>query len=120
METNDAIKSLSALAQESRLAVFKLLVRAGGGGVAAGEIARILETAANTLSWQLTILANAGLITARRDGRSIFYMANFDRMSDLLLYLLEDCCQGRPEVCAPLTHLAGWAARCGQPEGALS
>jgi DNA-binding transcriptional ArsR family regulator len=120
METNSAIRSLSALAQESRLAVFRLLVKAGRSGVAAGEIARILETAANTLSSQLAILANAGLISARRDGRSIIYAANFDRMSDLLLYLMEDCCQGRPEICAPLTQLAGRAACCGQPEGALS
>jgi DNA-binding transcriptional ArsR family regulator len=120
MEIHGAIKSLSALAQESRLGVFRLLVKAGPSGVAAGEIARSLETAANTLSSQLAILANAGLITARRDGRSIIYAANFDRMSDLLLYLMEDCCQGRPEICAPLTELASQAACCGQAEGAFS
>ncbi len=102
MESTDAIKRLSALAQNSRLAVFRLLVKAGPSGVAAGEIARTLEITPNTLSAQLTILANANLVTSRRVGRSIIYAANYDGMSELLLYLMEDCCQGRPEVCAPL------------------
>jgi ArsR family transcriptional regulator len=120
METGRAVRSLSALAQESRLAVFRLLVKAGAKGVAAGAIARSLDITANTLSSQLAILANARLINSRRDGRSIIYAADYDRMSDLLLYLMEDCCQGRPEICAPLTDLAGRAACCTQPEGALS
>src|SRR5450432_3098460 len=102
MESNAAVKGLSALAQESRLAVFRLLVKAGRGGIAAGEIARALEITPNTLSAQLTILANAGLVGARREGRSIIYAADYERMSDLLVYLMEDCCQGRAEVCAPL------------------
>jgi DNA-binding transcriptional ArsR family regulator len=102
MESNDAIRRLSALAQDSRLAVFRLLVKAGPSGVAAGEIARTLEITPNTLSAQLTILANADLVTSRRVGRSIIYAANYDGMSELLLYLMEDCCQGRTEVCAPL------------------
>lgn len=102
MESSDAIKRLSALAQDSRLAVFRLLVKAGPEGLAAGEIARALEITPNTLSAQLTILANAGLVSSRRDGRSIIYAADYDGMSDLLLYLMEDCCQGRAEVCAPL------------------
>ncbi len=113
-----AIKRLSALAQESRLGVFRLLVKAGRDGVPAGEIARILEITPNTLSAQLTILANAELVTSRRDGRSIIYAANYDGMSELLLYLMEDCCQGRPEVCAPVSQLASRAACCDQPEGA--
>lgn len=112
MEINAAIKRLSALAQESRLAVFRLLVKAGPAGVPAGEIARALEITPNTLSAQLTILANAGLVASRRDGRSIIYAAGYDSMSELLVYLLEDCCQGRPEVCAPLAAIAGQAARC--------
>jgi DNA-binding transcriptional ArsR family regulator len=106
MESADAIKRLSALAQEARLAVFRLLVRAGSDGVAAGEIARSLDIPPNTLSAQLTVLANAELVTSRRAGRSIIYAANYEGMSELLLYLMEDCCQGRVEVCAPLAELA--------------
>jgi ArsR family transcriptional regulator len=119
MESNAAIKRLSALAQESRLAVFRLLVKAGRDGVAAGEIARLLDIPPNTLSAQLTILGNAELVSSRRDGRSIIYAANYDGMSDLLLYLMEDCCQGHPEVCAPLGVAASRAACCDQPKGAL-
>ena len=120
MEAITAVKRLSALAQDSRLAVFRLLVNAGPSGVAAGEIARALAIPPNTLSSQLTILANAGLVTSRRDGRSIIYAANFDGMSALLVYLTEDCCGGRPEVCAPLAEATARAACCGRPEGALS
>ena len=120
MELNTAVQRLSALAQESRLAVFRLLVKAGPGGVPAGEIARALDITPNTLSAQLNILANAGLIASRRDGRSIIYAADFDSMSGLLVYLMEDCCQGRPEVCAPMAEAASRAACCEQPQGALS
>ena len=116
MESNIAIKRLSALAQDGRLAVFRLLIKAGPAGVAAGEIARALEITPNTLSAQLTILANAGLVTGRRDGRSIIYAAGYDGMSELLVYLMEDCCQGRPEVCAPLAAAASRAACCDQPQ----
>jgi ArsR family transcriptional regulator, arsenate/arsenite/antimonite-responsive transcriptional repressor len=114
MNSDDAIKRLSALAQESRLDVFRLLVKAGPEGKAAGDIARALDTPANTLSAQLLLLSNAGLIRARREGRSIIYAVNFDAMSDLLLFLTEDCCGGRPEVCAPLATVA---SRCCEPKG---
>ena len=120
MESISVVKRLSALAQESRLAVFRLLVKAGREGMAAGDIARALEITPNTLSTQLNILANAELITSRRAGRSIIYAANYDGMSELLLYLMEDCCQGRPEVCAPLAGIAARGACCDQPQGALS
>ena len=116
MEATAAIKRLSALAQDSRLAVFGLLVKAGPDGVAAGEIARALRITPNTLSAQLTVLANAGLVTSRRDGRSIIYAAGYDSMSELLVYLMEDCCQGRLEVCAPLAAVASRAACCDQPQ----
>ena len=112
MESELAIKRLSALSQEGRLAVFRLLVKAGPNGVAAGEIAHALELPPNTLSAQLTILANAGLIGSRRVGRSIIYSAHYSGMSELLLYLMEDCCQGRPEICAPLGEIASRAACC--------
>jgi ArsR family transcriptional regulator, arsenate/arsenite/antimonite-responsive transcriptional repressor len=99
---SDAIKRLSALSQESRLEVFRQLEKAGPAGIAAGEIARKLDTAANTMSAQLLILSNAGLIKARRDGRSIFYSVDFHALSGLLTFLTEDCCGGRPEICQPL------------------
>lgn len=119
METTAAVKRLSALAQDSRLAVFRLLVRAGRDGVAAGEIARALEITPNTLSAQLNVLTQSGLAVSRRDGRSIIYAADYDGMSDLLVYLMEDCCQGRPEMCAPLVE-AATACCTPQPQGALS
>ena len=106
MESVDAIKRLAALAQDSRLAVFRRLVKAGKDGMAAGGIARALGITPNTLSAQLALLANAGLVTSRREGRSIIYAADYDAMSALLIYLMEDCCQGRPEVCGALTTIA--------------
>ena len=102
MKIPEATKRLSALSQESRLEVFRLLVRAGPEGIAAGEIARKLDTARNTMSAQLLVLSNAGLVKARRDGRSIIYSADFDAMSDLLVFLTANCCGGRPEICQPL------------------
>jgi DNA-binding transcriptional ArsR family regulator len=112
MELNDAVKRLSALAQDARLEVFRLLVKAGPEGMAAGEIARALKTHANTLSAQLLVLSNAQLLRARREGRSIIYSVNFSAMGDLLVFLTEDCCAGRAEVCEPL---AGVASRCRAP-----
>jgi len=106
MESTRALSRLSALAHEGRLAVFRLLVKAGPDGLAAGDIARQMQTAANTMSAQLLVLANAGLIRARRDGRSILYAADFTAMSALLTFLTEDCCGGRPEICAPLIQTA--------------
>jgi len=120
MEVTLAIKRLSALAQDSRLQVFRLLVKAGPNGVAAGEIARSLSVTPNTLSAQLNVLSNAGLVSSRRDGRSIIYAADYDAMGGLLVYLTEDCCQGRPEVCAPLAQAAARAACCEQSQEAPS
>ena len=96
-----AVSALSALAQDSRLDVYRLLVRVGGDGMAAGAIAREIGVMPNTLSSHLTILDHAGLIGSRRDGRSIIYTANYDTMRDLLSFLVDDCCGGRPEICAP-------------------
>jgi len=103
------VQRLSALSQDTRLAVFRLLMRAGPSGVAAGEIAAEMGVPPNTLSAHLSILSNAGLVASRREGRSIIYRAEYSGMSELLLYLTEDCCQGRPEMCAPLAEVA---ARC--------
>ncbi|HTT99615.1 MAG TPA: metalloregulator ArsR/SmtB family transcription factor [Rhizomicrobium sp.] len=112
MDLSNAIKRLSAIAHEARLEVFRLLVKAGPEGMAAGNIARDLSVAANTLSAQLLVLSNAGLIHARREGRSIIYAVNYDAMRDLLVFLTEDCCGGRAEMCAPLADIA---ARCCSP-----
>ena len=102
MDMTSAVTGLSALAHEGRLGIFRLLVKAGPGGMAAGDIARKLDTAPNTMSAQLLLLSNAGLIRARREGRSIIYAVDFDRMGALLVFLTKDCCGGRPEICAPL------------------
>jgi DNA-binding transcriptional ArsR family regulator len=109
METTTAVGALSALAHPGRLEVFRLLVQAGPEGLAAGEIARATGSLANTLSTNLSILAAAGLIAARRDGRSIIYTAGYARMGELLAFLMEDCCAGKPEICAPLMEAASRA-----------
>lgn len=101
MDALEATRALGALSQETRLAAFRLLVRSGIGGMAAGEIARTLDIPHNTLSSHLSILAHAGLVNSRREGRSIIYSINFDGTRKLLSFLMEDCCQGRPEVCSP-------------------
>jgi len=106
METENAIDALAALAHPSRLAVFRLLVQAGVDGMAAGDVARALEIPANTMSTQLAMLARAGLIRSRRESRSIIYMADYGQITALLGFLMEDCCQGRVEICAPLGELA--------------
>lgn len=112
MEKTKAIRQLSALAQEGRLSVFRLLVKTGKKGLRAGEIARKLKVAPNTLSSQFGILTTAGLLTSRRDGRSVIYTVNFDAMGSLLVFLMEDCCEGRPEVCAPVANAARCVAAC--------
>ena len=107
-----AANALSALAHPGRLEVFRLLVRAGPEGLAAGEIARATGSLAKTLSANLNILAGAGLVRSRRDGRSIIYAAGYDRMRELLAFLVEDCCGGNAEICAPLAGIAERAACC--------
>lgn len=116
MESSAAVAALSALAHEGRLSIFRLLVQAGLEGVAAGEIARTLEVPANSLSANLKVLSHAGLVTSRRDGRSILYSAQYDQMTRLLGYLMEDCCAGSPQICAPLADMV--AAACCVPASA--
>lgn len=106
MEPPHAVSALSALAHNGRLEVFRLLIRAGTQGLAAGEIARATDSLPNTLSTNLGILAGAGLVASRRDGRWIIYTAAYGQMRDLLAFLMEDCCGGRPEICASLAALA--------------
>ena len=101
METSSAVLALSALAQENRLDVFRLLVQAGPEGMPAGEVANALRLAPNTLTFHFDRLRGAGLVTVRREGRSMIYAARFETMNDLLAYLTENCCAGASEKCAP-------------------
>ena len=112
MQLPTAVEALSALAHASRLAVFRLLVRAGPDGMPAGEIAREIGALPNTLSTHLTILGHAGLIQSRREGRSVIYSADYQGMRALLGFLMEDCCAGRPEICAPEGALAAGSGCC--------
>jgi ArsR family transcriptional regulator len=101
MEKTNAVLALAALAQDSRLDVFRLLVQAGPPGLPAGQVAAALDLAPNTLSFHFDRLRSAGLVTVRRDGRSMIYAARFETMNTLLSYLTENCCQGAPQSCAP-------------------
>lgn len=97
-----AILAFSALAQSTRLETFRLLVRNEPEGVAAGELARLLEVPQNTMSAHLACLARAGLVSSERHSRSIIYRANLDGFRALALFMLKDCCGGKAELCAPL------------------
>src|SRR5690348_10828142 len=99
METSDAVTALAALAQDNRLEIFRLLVQAGPDGMAAGAVAETLALAPNTLTFHFDRLRIAGLVTVRRDGRSMIYAARFETMNGLLSFLTENCCQGA--TCAP-------------------
>ena len=93
METKHAVAALGAMAQETRLEALRLLVQAGPGGLAAGEIARRLDVPAPTLSFHLRALLHAGLVTSSRDGRSLVYAADYPRLKSLVAFLSENCCQ---------------------------
>ena len=102
MEIFEAVHAFSALGQDTRLAVVRLLVKAGREGVPAGEIGTMLCVKPNTLSANLAVLTNAGLIRFERQGRVIRYFADMDGIGGLLGFLMEDCCGGRPELCRPV------------------
>ncbi len=99
METRSALAALAALAQETRLAVFRALVEAGPAGVTVGRIGEALEVAPATLSFHLKELSHAGLVMSRQESRYIWYSANYDSMNGLIAYLTENCCRGQPEAC---------------------
>ncbi len=101
MKKQIAVGILAALAQDNRLDIFRLLVEAGPDGMPAGHIAGSLRLPPNALSFHLDRLREAGLVTVRRDGRSMIYAAKFDAMNALVSYLTDHCCQGRPELCKP-------------------
>ncbi len=102
MDTKSALAALSALGQDTRLEVFRLLVRAGSGGLPAGEIAQRLDTVQNTMSTHLKVLDHAGLVRPPRNGRSIRYVSDMTGFRDLLAFLMEDCCNGEPDLCRPV------------------
>lgn len=104
MDESDALSALGALAQETRLRAFRTLVASEPRGVAAGELARLLGVPQNTMSSHLSTLAQAGLVAARRSGRSVVYRADIARLHALVLFLARDCCGGRPDLCAPLVE----------------
>ena len=106
MRREEVIAALGALAQESRLDIFRMLVQKGPDAVAAGEIARKLDLPAPTLSFHLGQLKHAGLLSAHRQSRSISYAVNFRTMNALLKYLTENCCQGQAELCGPAAACA--------------
>jgi ArsR family transcriptional regulator len=99
MEKSHAVAALAALAQDNRLDVFRLLVRAGPGGMPAGAVATALKLAPNTLSFHFDRLRQSGLISVKREGRSLIYAARFETMDGLLAYLTENCCAGVGDPC---------------------
>ncbi len=103
MQSSNAVQALSALAQENRLAVFRLLIQAGPSGLVVGQIADTLAIPAATLSFHLKTLAQGGLVTSQQEGRFVRYIANFDAMHGLIDYLSENCCGTDASACAPST-----------------
>lgn len=106
MDNKSAIDCFAALAQETRLAAFRLLVRHEPSGLPAGDIARRLDVPHNTMSAHLAVLTRAGLAKATRQSRSIIYRADLAHVQDTVRFLVRDCCAGHPEVCAPLQDLS--------------
>ncbi|TIS09241.1 MAG: helix-turn-helix transcriptional regulator, partial [Mesorhizobium sp.] len=101
MDERQALMAFGALSQETRLKLLRLLVVAGPDGIAAGSLAEQVEVSPSNVSFHLKELERAGLVGTRRDARSIVYSAEYDALSALIRFLMEDCCSGRPEICAP-------------------
>ena len=106
MDTDSIVRALSALAQPTRLSVFRMLMRAGLNGLPAGAIAEAAGVPSNTMSAHLAILSRAGLVTSQRQSRSIIYTVCLGEIRDVLSFLVDDCCGGHPEICAPLVTIA--------------
>lgn len=106
METNTAVIALAALAQETRLSIFRLLVKAGPEGLPAGRIGEELEVPGATLSFHLKELSHAALVTSHQEGRFIYYSVDFKRMAALMTFLTEKCCEGMPEACLSVVETA--------------
>ncbi|MDO8466194.1 MAG: metalloregulator ArsR/SmtB family transcription factor [Gallionella sp.] len=101
MKSAQVVKALAALAQPTRLAIYRLLVARGPEGVAAGQVAEKLKVSPATLSFHFKTLSHAGLLESRQDGRFVYYSANFAVMNGMVAYLTENCCGGNPEACKP-------------------
>lgn len=101
MDETQALDAFGALSQETRLRIVRLLVKAGPKGLAAGAIGAALDASSSKLSFHLSHLERAGLVQSRREARSIIYSAAYPALAGLIAFLMRDCCQGRPEVCAP-------------------
>lgn len=113
MHNKSAVAALAALAQETRLSIFRLLVQAGPEGVPAGRIGEELDVPPATLSFHLKELSRASLATSRQDGRFVYYAANFEHMAGLMSFLTQNCCQGMPQEC--LTVMETALGRCCVP-----
>jgi ArsR family transcriptional regulator len=105
MKEKQALDAFMALSQETRLAIVRALVKQGKDGLAAGAIAEAMGVSPSNVSFHLSHLERAGLIESRRESRSIIYSASYEALGALIRFLTEDCCQGKPEICAPLTSL---------------
>jgi ArsR family transcriptional regulator len=114
MEIKDAVTALAALAQDTRLAIFRLLIEAGPEGVAAGRIGEALEIPGATLSFHLKELARAGLISSRQEKQFIYYATDFEAMAELMTFLTQNCCQGMPQAC--LSDVQTALKRCCPPK----
>jgi ArsR family transcriptional regulator, arsenate/arsenite/antimonite-responsive transcriptional repressor len=114
METKQAVVGLAALAQETRLSIFRLLVEAGPEGVPAGRIGDTLNVPPATLSFHLKELAHASLVSSRQEGRFIYYSVDFEHMAALMTFLTQNCCQGMPQACLTVVETA--LGRCCAPE----
>ena len=117
MKTNEAVVGLSALAHETRLKIFRELVKAGPVGLSAGDIASNVGVAPTTLSFHLKEFQHSGLLHSRRESRQIFYAVDFVRMRGLLDFLMDDCCQGHPEICQVAVEVSGCVTRSDQKRG---
>ena len=111
MKKYDALAALAALSQDNRLDVFRLLVEAGREGMPAGSVAEALNLSPNTLTFHFDRLRDAGLVTVRRDGRSMIYSARYETMNGLIAYLTENCCRGRADKCTPVKNEPSRARR---------
>lgn len=101
MNQSQAVSAFGALSQDTRLSIVRMLVKAGPLGMAAGAIAEAASVAASNVSFHLKELEHAGLVTSRREARSIIYSADYETLSGLIAFLMKDCCGGQPEICAP-------------------
>jgi ArsR family transcriptional regulator, arsenate/arsenite/antimonite-responsive transcriptional repressor len=114
MEIGTAVTALAALAQETRLSIYRLLIEAGPEGVAAGRIGEALEVPGATLSFHLKELSRASLVSSRQERQFIYYAVDFERMAELMTFLTQNCCRGMPQEC--LTVVETELARCCPPQ----